>query len=1443
MADPSPHNAIWQVLDRVRANSPLTNSEFSTGLAALIFLRWADFVEAEREAVSAFDDANHKLKMPVSLQWRSWCDVRDPRELERIFHKLPKALDSFPSSGHDGIAAQLHHIAPAVETLSRFPADSVAHLIEWLGLQPFETPSDRRALRNVLDTVLLKTVDKFTGQFFTPAQIAAFMVEMAQPKYGESIFDPCFGSAGLLTAALEFVEVRDVTSGKSECATGNPPLHLAGVEINQGAYIIGLTRLVLSGISNPQIELGNSLERAPAKNPSSEGFDLVLANPPWGIKVRVDRMGDYPIPTRESSSLFLQHAISQLRPGGRAVLVVPPGLLFRSGRERELRRWLVEEHTVETIVSIPRGAFSPHTSIETCVLMVRRNGKTRSVRMVNANTLPRRLGVWNRDEVIRAVRSIEASASAWDVDVKDLAEVDFDLTAKRRDRSGIEKILKSLPKELEVKLLRECCHVMSGRNVRSDMLQDNRPQENEDSLEIESPDDRQPLSELDKEIGKLQWELELDAEDRFYGREPGDSESPWDDSRLQLLERLRALEQERVRRTANDHVAIPYVRIRDVYKDQAAHGSSWLTKDAATSIDPDWKLRAGDIVLSKSGTIGKVGIVRGGAVGAIAASGFFVLRANGGIDPHYLLAYLKSSEVSAWLDDHARGSFVKRLSLSAIKQLPLVVPTLQLQQRTAEQHRKFDVDALTYLVETLSDDSFDSLASDVNNWVSSHLRNLEKFEGDTGGFSVLELLEEIGGSASPIAICKYCKHPYHVDYNTSYLDPPHNYAKGISTSCLACWLDVGPGSDTIESLSKDSSLVPWLLAFTAATQMLSSVSRIPDPVGILNVLQTGKANLDESAERIQGHLPNEQKARELTERLIALIDAFLAHLVSDNAIVVNVIDAVEDDDGNMLLRVNVENRGKLPIYDVKFELTPPLKPIGDNGLPYLVPMTPVELVFRGTNQRYSDDQLVALQWSAPDFSLSWTARTLIGGNLADKRDLVIRFRRKGSELESQSDRATESLGGSPYITGDPLKPEDDEVFVGREELLDQIRRQVTQSGNVVLLEGNRRAGKSSVLWHLEGATAIPGWLGVYCSLQGMEGDNEGGIRTAEVFRGIAYEVVQSVRKLNGSAVLPDGSILDGERGLGIVRSVRQGISKESPFQDFREYIELIMKTLTDQGLGLLLMFDEFDKLQEGIDKGITSPQVPENIRFLVQSFPKFSAILTGSLKRMREEYWSVLFGLGTPLRVSVLSSEAAARLITEPVNGRLSYAKSAVERAYSLTAGHPFLLQCLCSRVFDIAARCGVRSITIDHVNDAAAVLVEDNEHFAFLWDYIEFDRRRFLLFLLHRGEDGPDPMRLGVIEAKLEEEGVELREEIVIADLEKLRELELVKMHGESTGAYYTLTIPMMGQWLDEQKDYEVLRRRARAEAEDLSGKIRELRRLHSEMKELEDNLEDDDD
>lgn len=136
-----------------------------------------------------------------------------------------------------------------------------------------------------------------------------------------------------------------------------------------------------------------------------------------------------------------------------------------------------------------------------------------------------------------------------------------------------------------------------------------------------------------------------------------------------------------------------------------------------------------------------------------------------------------------------------------------------------------------------------------------------------------------------------------------------------------------------------------------------------------------------------------------------------------------------------------------------------------------------------------------------------------------------------------------------------------------------------------------------------------------------------------------------------------------------------------------------------------------------------------------------------------------------------------------------------------------------------MAAQLKTRSITLDIVNQAGKVLVVDNEHFASLWDYARSDRRRFILALCHKESEKPDTFRLGVIQERLSGYGIEIDDETLIADLEALRELELIELREGQTGEGYALAIPLMGAWIDHQQDFTALQRKAQIETEDQNG------------------------
>lgn len=1324
MVESTPSITLHKMLDRLRGSNQLVTHEFPEGLAVLIFLRWADFQEAEQEAIAAFDDTAYEPVLPASLHWRTWHQYSGDELAVFLHQKLSIALANLNNLRHSSLATHLHRLPPLFLYVAKLPPVLLTTLVRWLAEQPFETPADRRKLLTVFDDLLEFEQDKYRGEFQTPNHIAELVVALAAPSKGESIYDPCFGSARFLTSAIDYQELQ---SESQTARFGTSNFQVSGVELNAASLIIGLTRLVLAGVDDPHLEMGNSLERVPPTNPQQEGFDLVMANPPWGMTIRPhERNGleHFPIMTGDATGLFIQHVLANLKPNGRAVMVVPNGILFKSGSEKRLREWLLDQHAVEAVIGLPEKAFMPSTAIKSSILVLRRIKYRAQVRMVNAEPFfwkskgrqPTVISENQIHELVHLVQQSNESEYCWDVDVETLEKTGFDLTPRRRDKSALDSVLEELSPHVELSRLKGHCEIVSGRSIPTKDLSDRQP------INYFAPEQKALFALADESV-----------------------------------------EQQKLYKQAEP---VPYIRIRDVNKGQAAKGSSWLKTEAALGLDAKLKLKGGDVLLSKSGTIGKVGVVRNGAVGAVAANGFFVIRPdNSTLDPHYLAAYLDSGDCRSWFQDRATGSAISHLSRKYLDELAIALPPLQIQHKVAEVWRKDGRDALVYLAQLLTESEVDP----ISEWLGKELKTIPNGQ-DLYFDSPLEF---------------------------EFLDQLSKRALGL-------------GDQVVQNNSGNvqSGLVPWMSSFSGVMTVLSGISEFPAGSGMLSILQDAALKIKDTKGIFKKeNLPSENKARRLTDFVEGWLD-FAISIIFDFA---DLSFSVAGDSKLIVgqeqeITLIIKNEGLLALKNITLSLEPGW---GQQAIKYLAEQ-------EAKNVKITTPPPIAV---GPFMLLvNWSAQALNGGSVQGTREIPFEIFAADTELIS----AAEDLGPSPYVCGDPVSPKRSDVFFGRKELLKQISRQIVQSGNVVLLEGNRRAGKSSILKHLEGVGPVEGWLGVYCSLQGAEGSQDGvGVPTAAVFREIATSIAKGLVALNIEVPLPDGSTLPAGRKLGITRACRKGISEDHPFADFRDYLEIVLDVTAEQRLGVLLMLDEFDKLQEGIDNGVTSPQVPENIRFMVQTYQGFSAVLTGSrrLKRLREEYWSALFGLGTRLGVTSLSPGAARCLVTEPVKGRLTYSSEAVEQVILLTNRQPFLLQSLCNRIFDLAAQLRIHSVLLETVEKAADQLSDDNEHFRSLWAYAETDRRRFILELVHKESKGPDPLRFGVIRELLSSRGVEVDDEALEEDLDFLRELELIeKVEGKGSD-HYILSVPLMGRWIDRQHDFEVLESKARMETEDLSG------------------------
>ena len=809
--------------------------------------------------------------------------------------------------------------------------------------------------------------------------------------------------------------------------------------------------------------------------------------------------------------------------------------------------------------------------------------------------------------------------------------------------------------------------------------------------------------------------------------------------------------------------SIGYLRISDIQNSRTKPSVKYLSNDdAAFSFPSEKRLESNDVVISRSGSVGKVGFVAKGSYGSFCSTGLYIIRPrNRYLSSAYLTAYLNSDSVQEWLQAYARGGTIRHLDRASLEKIEIPIPNVS-------QQKKLFGDSGDDLIVNIPSDEFWPLVlgggfkkSLVSSELSSALKLISGLENSDSYIEIIEALKSVVSSLRPV------REIIEGQISESYLSATDENQWFISLFEVfdKCF---GEGLDKLNVSTSAFSLFYTLKEFSTE---IASISR--------------------------GFIDSQQYTSTFDEfiTLLVRLSSSARDLVYGKGGVK--LEVVEKDSlGNLV--VKVANNSEFPLYS--FGLFVNCPDAGGNDVGWEMEIGTISEKQSVTVPVEKDQELLD---SIPYLNYFWHAQTI------EKKDLTDEGR---IEIPSILSMEAADFSGSPYICGDPIRPDNSNVFFGREELIKKIQRQIVNTGNVVLLEGNRRAGKTSILKHLEGLEIIDGWLGVYCSLQGATGSQDGyGVPTEEVFRTMALSIARSLFVNGIECDLPNGQPCKSK--LGISKACREGISKENPYSDFNEYLEYILETLEERNVRLFLMMDEFDKLQEGIDSGVTSPQVPENIRYLVQNHTGFSAILTGSrrLKRLRQEYWSALFGLGTRVGVTALSEQDSTLLVTDPVKGLIEYDQAAVKYITGLCARQPFLIQSLCNRIYDLAARENIRSISTVQVDKAADEFVMDNEHFRSLWDYAASDIKRFLLCYLSK----KDTNGISAIHRNFEEFGIDIREEKLIEDLDFLIELELVK---RSSTDLYSLEVPLMISWVEEQQDFEALRIKAVNEAGDYS-------------------------
>ncbi len=218
-----------------------------------------------------------------------------------------------------------------------------------------------------------------SGEFYTPRPVVRFMVQVMEPKLGETILDPACGTGGFLVEAYEYL--------KKQCSAQDWKIlqqSIFGGEPKSLPLMLAHMNLLLHGFEYPDIDDGNSLRFTIAEMGEKDWVDIILTNPPFGGEEEDRIKNNFPPDrqTKETALLFLQLIMRRLRQRpkpGRAAVIFPNGVLFGDNTCAKLKEDLLKDFNLHTIVRLPNGVFEPYTKIPTNILFFDRSGQTHEI--------------------------------------------------------------------------------------------------------------------------------------------------------------------------------------------------------------------------------------------------------------------------------------------------------------------------------------------------------------------------------------------------------------------------------------------------------------------------------------------------------------------------------------------------------------------------------------------------------------------------------------------------------------------------------------------------------------------------------------------------------------------------------------------------------------------------------------------------------------------------------------------------------------------------------------------------------------------------------------------------------------------------------------------------------------------------------------------------------
>ena len=349
-------------------------------MAWILFLKVYDAKEQDWE----FDDDSYVSIIPEHCRWANWAvDDRSGNAmtgdtlLNFVNNVLFPTLKGLEVSKETPIRQSI--VKTTFEDANNYMKDGVLlrqviNIIDELDLSDYE---ESHAFGDIYESILKELQSAgSSGEFYTPRAVTDFMAKMINPQIGEKVADFACGTGGFLTSWLNELKTKIKTTDDQEAYATS----IYGIEKKPFPYTLCITNMLLHDIDVPQIFHDNSLTKDVLNYTDRDKFDVILMNPPYGGHEKTEVKNHFPadLASSETADLFMSVIMYRLKTNGRAAVILPDGFLFGTDNAKvAIKKKLLSEFNLHTVIRMPHSVFAPYTSITTNILFFDKTGPTK----------------------------------------------------------------------------------------------------------------------------------------------------------------------------------------------------------------------------------------------------------------------------------------------------------------------------------------------------------------------------------------------------------------------------------------------------------------------------------------------------------------------------------------------------------------------------------------------------------------------------------------------------------------------------------------------------------------------------------------------------------------------------------------------------------------------------------------------------------------------------------------------------------------------------------------------------------------------------------------------------------------------------------------------------------------------------------------------------------